>query len=102
MIQRHSSKTPQRGIAMVRLVILFALSAAIVAPSPAAAQPRADAAEKAGAPAASCDEFLPARKQVGGKSVGPDACKIVSEEVVFNLKGQRFRRIEMQIGRAQV
>jgi Alpha/beta hydrolase domain len=34
---------------------------------------------------------------VSGKSIGPDDCKIVSEEVVFNLKGQRFRRLELRI-----
>src|SRR5262245_7047844 len=82
---------------MARQTILFALSVAIIAASPAGAQPRSTAPEKASAPAVSCDEFLPARKQVGGKSVGPDECKIVSEEVVLNLKGQRFRRLELRI-----
>jgi hypothetical protein len=46
---------------------------------------------------ASCDEFLPAQKQGRGKNIGPDECKIVSEEIVFNLKGQRFRRLELRI-----
>jgi hypothetical protein len=77
-------------------VILIALSTVIIA-TPAGAQPRDKAPEKAAAPAASCDEFLPARKQVGGKSIGPDECRIVSEEIVFNLKGQRFRRLELRI-----
>src|SRR5215813_3025293 len=82
---------------MARQIILFALSATMVATSPASAQPRSTGSEKANVPAASCDEFLPARKQVGGKSIGPDECKIVSEEVVFNIKGQRFRRLELRI-----
>src|SRR5215467_15702193 len=82
---------------MARQIILFALSAAIVTTSPASAQPRSNGPEKASAPAVSCDAFLPVRKQVGGKSIGPDECKIVSEEVVFNLKGQGFRRFELRI-----
>jgi alpha/beta hydrolase family protein len=82
---------------MARQMILFALSAAIAATSPASAQSRSTGPEKASAPAISCDAFLPARKQVGGKIIGPDECKIVSEEVVFNLKGQGFRRFELRI-----
>jgi alpha/beta hydrolase family protein len=82
---------------MDRQIILFALSAAIVTTSPASAQPRSTASEKASAPAVSCDAFLPARKQVGSKTIGPDECKIVSDEVVFNLKGQGFRRFELRI-----
>src|SRR5262245_53876241 len=88
-----SSKALQPGgTAMARQIILLALSTAIIATSPASAQPRSTA------PAASCDEFLPARRQVGGKNIGPDECRIVSEEVVFNLKGQRFQRLELRIG----
>jgi hypothetical protein len=82
---------------MASQIILLALSTAIIVTSPVSAQPSTGAPEKAIAPAVSCEEFLPARKQVGGKSVGPDECKIVSDEVVFNLKGQRFRRLEMRI-----
>src|SRR5262245_66598274 len=76
---------------MARQIILLAVSTATIAASPANAQPRSTAS------AASCDEFLPVRKQVGGKNIGPDDCKIVSEEVVFNLKGHRFRRFELRI-----
>jgi hypothetical protein len=81
---------------MARQIILLALSTAIIA-SPARSEPRSTGLEKASVAAASCDEFLPARKQAGGKNIGPDECKIVSEEVVFNLKGQRFRRLELRI-----
>src|SRR5438046_1238159 len=77
--------------------ILLVLSAAIIPMSSASAQPRSTAPEKASAPAASCDGFLPPPKQLGGKAIGPDECRIVSEEVVFNLKGQRFRRLELRI-----
>ena len=82
---------------MTRHIILLALSTAVIAISPVRAQLRSTGPEKASAPAVSCDEFLPARKQVGGKSIGPDECKIVSEEVVLNLKGQLFRRLELRI-----
>ena len=46
---------------------------------------------------ASCDEFLPAKRLIGGKLVGPDACAILSDETVFNVKGQPFRRLELRI-----
>src|SRR5262249_20733311 len=89
---RAKKCTLQRGgTAMARQILLLALSTTFIATSPASAQPRSTA------PAASCDEFLPARKQVGGKNIGPHECRIVSEEVAFNLKGQRFRRLEMRI-----
>jgi len=82
---------------MTQGVLLGLLAAVLVAPTPAAAQPRDKAPETASAPARSCDEFLPARQQAGGRSIGPDACRIASEEIVFNLKGQRFLRLEMRI-----
>jgi hypothetical protein len=82
---------------MARQMILLALFTALTTISPASSEPRGTGPEKASVPAASCNEFLPARKQVGGKNIGPDECKIVSEEVVFNLKGQRFRRLELRI-----
>src|SRR4051812_44661978 len=82
---------------MARQMILLALSAAIVATTPASSEPRNSGPEKATVPAASCDEFLSARKQVGGRNIGPDECRIVSDEIVFNLKGQRFRRLELRI-----
>lgn len=50
-----------------------------------------------GAPAASCNEFLPPPTQVAEKKIGPEDCRIVSEEVVFNLKGQRYQRREVRI-----
>ena len=49
------------------------------------------------AQASSCDEFLPSPRQVVGKRIGPEECRIVSEETVFNLKGQRYRRLELRI-----
>jgi hypothetical protein len=82
---------------MARQVIVLALSTVIIATSPAGAQPRGSVPETASAPAAFCDEFLPPRKQVGGRSIGPDECRIVSEEIVFNLEGRRFRRLELRI-----
>ncbi|HEY1372512.1 MAG TPA: alpha/beta hydrolase domain-containing protein [Candidatus Binatia bacterium] len=47
--------------------------------------------------AASCNEFAPAAKQVMGKSVGVEQCYIVSDETVLNIKGQRFRRVEVRL-----
>lgn len=52
---------------------------------------------RASAPASSCDQFLPAPKQVGTRQIGPEACAIVSEEVVFNGKGQPYERRELRI-----
>ncbi len=46
---------------------------------------------------ASCKEFLPPRQQVGDKLVGPDECLIISDDIVFNLKGKPFRRLELRI-----
>ena len=41
----------------------------------------------------SCNEFAPPTKQIMGKSVGVEQCQIISEETVFNIKGQKFRRV---------
>ena len=45
----------------------------------------------------SCNEFAPPLKQVTGKSVGVEDCQIISEETVFNIKGQKFRRVEVRL-----
>ena len=50
-----------------------------------------------GAPATSCNEFLPPPTRVADKRIGREDCRIVSEETVFNLNGQRFRRRELRI-----
>ena len=47
--------------------------------------------------AVSCDEFSAATKQIMGKPVGVEECRIISEETVFNIKGHKFRRVEMRI-----
>jgi Alpha/beta hydrolase domain len=47
--------------------------------------------------AVSCNEFAAASKQIMGKPVGVEECRIISEETVFNIKGHRFRRVEMRI-----
>ena len=47
--------------------------------------------------AAPCDEFAPPRKPVLGQSVGVDQCRIISEETVYNIKGHKFRRIEIRL-----
>ena len=39
----------------------------------------------------------PPRRLVGGKRVGPEHCAIVSDEIVANIKGQPFRRLELRI-----
>ena len=45
----------------------------------------------------SCNEFAPPSKQVMGKPVGVEECQIISEETVFNIKGQKFRRVEVRL-----
>ena len=47
--------------------------------------------------AVSCNEFAPPSKQVMGKSVGVEQCEIISEETVFNIKGQKFRRVQIRV-----
>ena len=47
--------------------------------------------------AVSCGEFAAASKQIMGKPVGVEECRIISEETVFNIKGHKFRRVEMRI-----
>ena len=45
--------------------------------------------------AVSCDEFAAPNKQVIGKSVGVEQCQILSEETVYDIKGHKFRRVEI-------
>jgi len=79
-------------------VILVSLLVVTVALSEAAlAQQRETAADAGRMPVTSCDEFLPARKQIDGRSIGAEECRIVSSEIVINLKGQRFERLELRI-----
>ncbi len=47
--------------------------------------------------ATSCNEFAPAAKQAMGKTVGIEQCYIVSQETVFNIKGEKFRRVEVRL-----
>jgi hypothetical protein len=48
--------------------------------------------------AVSCDELaFPTKPQVMGKTVGVEQCHIISEQTVFNIKGHRFRRVEMRL-----
>ena len=47
-----------------------------------------------------CNEFAPPAKQVMGQSVGVEQCQIISEEIVFNIKGHKFRRIEVRLSGA--
>jgi len=47
--------------------------------------------------AVSCNEFAQSGKQLFGQRVGVEQCEIVSEETVFNIKGQKFRRLEVRL-----
>ncbi len=78
-------------------LILVCLFTIVVWAATAHAQGREKASEKDSALVSSCDQFLPAKKQVGERSVGPEQCRIVSDEVVFNIKGQKFQRLELRI-----
>lgn len=60
-----------------------------------AAQERQQAQGKSTVP--SCGDFLPSKKQIAGKGIGPEECRLVSEEVVFDIKGQKFQRLELRI-----
>jgi hypothetical protein len=45
--------------------------------------------------AVSCNEFAVPSKQVMGKPVGVEQCQILSEETVYDIKGHKFRRVEI-------
>jgi hypothetical protein len=47
--------------------------------------------------AVSCNEFAAPVKQLMGQSVGVEQCYIVSEETVFNIRGDKFRRVEVRV-----
>jgi hypothetical protein len=47
--------------------------------------------------AAPCNEFAAPGKPAGGQQVGVEQCRIISEETVFNIKGHKFRRVEVRI-----
>ena len=47
--------------------------------------------------AESCNEFAPPSKQFMGQNVGIEQCHIISEESVFNIKGHRYRRVEVRL-----
>jgi hypothetical protein len=47
--------------------------------------------------AVSCNEYAPALKQIFGQAIGIEQCSIISEETVFNIKGQKFRRLELRL-----
>jgi hypothetical protein len=47
--------------------------------------------------AVSCAEFAAPSKQILGKTVSVEECRIISEETVFNIKGHKFRRVEARI-----
>lgn len=47
--------------------------------------------------ARSCNEFAAPLRQALGKNIGVEHCYIISEETVFNIKGQRFRRVEVRL-----
>jgi len=60
------------------------------------AQPAAKAAKKLdGLP--SCAEILPSKKEIAGKSLGPDDCHIASQQKVFSMQGHVFERMELRI-----
>jgi alpha/beta hydrolase family protein len=44
-----------------------------------------------------CNEFAAPKKQATGQTIGVERCEIVSEEIVFNIKGHKFRRVEIRL-----
>src|SRR5437867_8686635 len=80
----------------MNVIIVLALFAMLVTVEALHAQERPRPA-RPGAPATSCNEFLAPPTPVADKNIGPEDCRIVSEEIVFNLSGQRFRRWELRL-----
>ena len=81
---------------MFMRVVLITLATFLVLPGAGTAQEKAKTASKF-KDAASCSEFAPVAKNVRGQKVGVEQCFIVSEETVFNIKGQKFRRVEVRL-----
>src|ERR1041384_5315070 len=80
-------------MSMRRIIFFIAI---LVFAAPVAAQERSRAA-KATKDGVSCSEFAQPIKQLFGQSVGVEQCQIISEETVFNIKGQKFRRLEVRL-----
>jgi Alpha/beta hydrolase domain len=47
--------------------------------------------------AVSCNELAGPNNQVMGKAVGVEQCQIISEEIVYDIKGHKFRRVEIRL-----
>ena len=93
MADARTLKTPAAEEFPACAAAVLVTAALLWSPSTEAQSP-----EAATKPAlASCDEFLPPRQQVGDKLVGPDQCLIASDDIVFNLNGKPFRRLERRI-----
>lgn len=75
---------------------LFFILAALCVPSLVIAQERGKLAKPI-KDAISCNEFAAPVKQLMGQSVGVEQCHIISEETVFNIKGDKFRRVEVRL-----
>jgi len=72
------------------------LIATLVFITSASAQDRGRSA-KAVKDGVSCNEFAQPLKQLFGQPVGVEQCLITSEETVFNIRGQKFRRMEIRL-----
>ena len=81
---------------MTASLFLFAVTVFFLGGSSGFAQEKTMTPQK-NKDAVSCNEFAPPSKQVMGKSVGIEECQIISEETVFNIKGQKFRRVEIRL-----
>ena len=79
---------------MKKLEKLCVMVGIICAASGAVAQERGKPA-KVIKDAVSCNEFVLPLKQSMGQAVGVEQCLILSEETVFNIKGHKFRRVEL-------
>ena len=67
---------------------IFFLIATLTFIAPVSAQDRGRS--KAVKDGVSCNEFAQPLKQLFGQSVGVEQCLIISEETVFNIKGQKI------------
>lgn len=92
--------TPQasaRRLNMARRTATVPVSAFLMVLSFHPALMHAQENPKATPPFVSCDEFLPARKQMGNRTIGPAECRIVADEIVFNARRQPYRHLELRI-----
>jgi hypothetical protein len=88
------AKAREEGRKMLAGVCAALIFALVLAEAAAQEREKEKRREAAGV---SCRELAPPKKKVQEKEVGIEDCRIVSEEIVFNARGERFIRQEIRI-----